>query len=189
MRTTFEQQPISRLAMAIAAVGMLAAACGGSSGGSKAQVASNSAASSAPSSAGAAPKVSIETHKGPAGTYLTDAAGKSLYLFALDSNGQSKCSGSCAMHWPPLLGSAAQSSGGANDAQLSTVKRSDGTTQITYAGHPLYYYAGDSSAGDTNGQGLNMDGGQWWLVAPNGKPISTAAPASSSSSSTDSGWS
>ena len=100
------------------------------------------------------------------------------------------CNGSCAAHWPPLLGSSAQSSGAANDAQVATTTRGDGTTQITYAGHPLYYYAGDAKAGDTKGQGLDLDGGKWWLVAPSGKPISAAAPAaSSSSSSTGSGWS
>ena len=134
-------------------------------------------------------RVSITTHKGPAGTYLTDAQGKSLYMFALDSGGESKCSGSCAEHWPPLSGASAQASGAANAAPAATIQRGDGTTQITYAGHPLYYYSGDTSPGDTNGQGLDLDGGKWWLVAPTGKPITAAAPAASSSSSTESGWS
>lgn len=178
----------SRLTLALAAVGLFAAACGGSSGGTNAQVASNNTPSSAATGAGA--KISITTHKGPVGTYLTDAQGKSLYMFALDSGGQSMCSGACAAHWPPLSGASAQTSGSANGAQTGTIQRGDGTTQITYAGHPLYYYAGDGSPGDTNGQGLDLDGGKWWLVAPSGKPISAAAPAaSSSSSSTGSGWS
>ena len=178
----------SRLVLVLAAAGLFAAACGGSSSGSNAQVASNSSPSSAAANAGA--KVSITTHKGPAGTYLTDAQGKSLYMFALDSGGQSMCSGSCAAHWPPLSGASAQTSGAANGAQAATIQRGDGTTQITYAGHPLYFYAGDASPGDTNGQGLDMDGGKWWLVDPSGKPITAAAPAaSSSSSSTESGWS
>lgn len=125
------------------------------------------------------------------GTYLTAANGRSLYLFAGDSGKQSACNGVCATNWPPLIGAAAQTSGAANDAETGTITRSDGSTQITYGGHPLYYYAGDSKAGDTNGQGLDANGAKWWLVAPTGKPIS-AAPASSSSSSsssdTSSGW-
>lgn len=171
-------RPTLRLALAVATAGLFAAACGGSSAGSKAPVASSGA------------RVSITTHKGPAGTYLTDSAGKSLYLFALDSGGQSMCSGSCATSWPPLSGASAQSSGAVNQAQVATISRADGRTQITYAGHPLYYYAGDAAAGQTNGQGLDMDGGKWWLVGPDGQPISAPSPAASSpSSSTYSGWS
>ena len=190
MQANIWRRATSRLGVVVAMAGLLAAACGGSSSGNKAQVGSNAAQSSVPSSAPAGARVTITTHKGPAGTYLTDAAGKSLYMFALDSGGQSMCSGSCATHWPPLLGSSAQSSGAANQAQVATTNRGDGATQITYAGHPLYYYAGDAKPGDTHGQGLDLDGGKWWLVAPSGKPVSAAAPAaSSSSSSTGSGWS
>ena len=187
MNTMRVRRSTSRLTVALAAAGLFAAACGGSSSGSKAQVASNNPPPSSTTGAGA--KVSITTHKGPAGTYLTDAHGKSLYMFALDAGGQSMCSGSCATHWPPLAGASAQTAGAANAAQTATIKRGDGTSQITYAGHPLYYYAGDDSAGDTYGQGLDMDGGKWWLVDPSGKPITSAAPAASSSSSTESGWS
>jgi predicted lipoprotein with Yx(FWY)xxD motif len=188
MKSMQVRRSTSRLTLVLAAAGLFAAACGGSSSGSNAQVASNNPPSSAATSAGL--RVSITTHKGPAGTYLTDSKGKSLYVFALDSGGQSMCSGSCATSWPPLSGASAQTSGSANAAQAATIQRGDGTTQITYAGHPLYYYAGDASAGDTNGQGLDMDGGKWWLVDPAGKAITSAAPAaSSSSSSTGSGWS
>ena len=187
MNTMRVWRSTSRLPLALAAVGLFAVACGGSSSGSNARVASNNPPSSAGANAGA--KVAITTHKGPAGTYLTDAQGKSLYMFALDAGGQSMCSGACATSWPPLTGASAQTSGAANAAQTATVHRGDGTTQITYAGHPLYYYAGDASPGDTNGQGLDMDGGKWWLLDPAGKPISAAAPAASSSSSTESGWS
>src|SRR5947209_16820592 len=174
MNTMHVRRSASRLTLAVAAVGLFAAACGGSSSG-KAQVASNNVPSSAASNAGA--KVFITTHKGPAGTYLTDSQGKSLYMFALDTGGQSQCNGSCATHWPPLTGASAMTSGAANDAQTGTTQRSDGTTQITYAGHPLYFYAGDAKPGDTKGQGINLDGGQWWLVDPSGKAIAAAAPA------------
>ena len=175
-----------RLSVLLVTIGLAAAACGGSSAGSKtAQVATHTVPSSATSmDAGAA--VSISTHKGPMGTYLTGANGRSLYLFAGDTGGTSACYGACATNWPPLVGASAQTSGAANDAETGTITRSDGSTQITYGGHPLYYYAGDSKAGETNGQGIDANGGKWWLVAPTGQPVS-AAPASSSSG-TSSGW-
>jgi predicted lipoprotein with Yx(FWY)xxD motif len=187
MKTSNLSRVTSRLTLALAATAVFAAACGGSSSGNNAKVASNTAPSSA-SSSNAGAMVSLATHKGPAGTYLTDAKGRSLYLFAADSGGTSACNGACATHWPPLTGSPAQGSGAAN-GQTGTFMRGDGSSQITYAGHPLYYYAGDSNPGDTNGQGLDQDGGKWWLVAPSGQPLTGPAPAASSSSSTQSGWS
>ena len=180
----------SRLTFALLAAGVFAAACGGSSSGTKTTVASNpnpSSASTGAATSPAAARVSITTHKSPVGTYLTDAKGHALYMFALDSHGTSMCSGACATTWPPLVGAGAQTSGAANAADAATITRGDGSMQVTYAGHPLYYYSGDSKAGDTNGQGLNVNGGKWWLVAPSGKPITMSAPAASSS--TESGWS
>jgi predicted lipoprotein with Yx(FWY)xxD motif len=179
-----------RLSVTLVVAGVLAAACGGSSGGNKAaQVTANNPATSSAASSDAGSRVSVTTHKGPMGTYLTGAGGRSLYMFAGDSGSQSACNGACAVNWPPLVGAAAQTSGAANDADTGTITRGDGSTQITYGGHPLYYYAGDSKAGDTNGQDLDANGGKWWLVAPSGKPITAAASSSSSSSSTGSGWS
>jgi predicted lipoprotein with Yx(FWY)xxD motif len=186
MNDAHTRRTLSRLTPLLLVAGVLAAACGSSGGSNAAQVSTNSVPSSAASEA--AMRVSITTHKGPAGTYLTDEAGHSLYLFAADTNGQSSCNGGCAATWPPLTGGSAQTSGAANDANTATTKRGDGTTQITYAGHPLYRYSGDANAGDTNGQGLNIDGGQWWLGDPRGAPI-TSAPPASSSSSTETGWS
>ena len=175
-----------RLFVLALVVAVVAVACGGSSGGTKAAQVTAQSASSPATSTDTGARVSITTHKGPLGTYLTGANGHSLYLFAGDNGNQSACNGACATNWPPLTGAAAQTSGAANDAETGTITRSDGSTQITYGGHPLYYYAGDAKAGDTSGQGLDVNGGKWWLVAPTGKPIS-AAPASSSSD-TGSGW-
>jgi predicted lipoprotein with Yx(FWY)xxD motif len=169
-----------RVGLPVAVVAVLAAACGGSSsGGQAAQVTSGSS-----QGAGA---VTLATHKGPAGTYLTDAKGHALYMFALDTGGASMCTGDCAKQWPPLLGSAATTSGSAAGT-ASTISRADGTTQITYAGHPLYYYVGDKDASDTYGQGLDVNGGKWWLVDPQGAALTGAAPTTSSPS-TQSGWS
>jgi predicted lipoprotein with Yx(FWY)xxD motif len=158
------------LALALSAAGLLAAACGGSSSGSSAQVASQTTPSSSAAAPAGAP-VTVTAHHGPLGTYLTTSNGMSLYLFAADKTGKSACNGSCAVYWPPLTGSAAQTSGAANSAMTGTIKRTDGTTQITYGGHPLYTYVGDKSAGDTTGQGVNLSGGKWWLVDTQGKQI------------------
>jgi predicted lipoprotein with Yx(FWY)xxD motif len=132
----------------------------------------------------------VKTAKGSHGTYLVGSNGHALYLFAIDSNGKSKCSGACAQTWRPLTTSGSPSaSGAAMSADLGTITRSDGKKQVTYKGHPLYFYAADTSAGMTSGQGINTFGGKWWLVAPSGAPISTTSSSSSSSSSSSGGTS
>jgi predicted lipoprotein with Yx(FWY)xxD motif len=109
------------------------------------------------------------------GTVLADGEGMTLYLFDNDSDGESACYDSCAETWPPLTGEV--SAGEGVDASLiGTTERTDGTTQVTYDGNPLYYYAADSGAGDTNGQGV---GGVWWVVGPDGSRITDDASASS----------
>lgn len=176
----------SRFALALVGAGIFAAACGGSSsGGNSAQVGSQTTpSSSAPAGGGAA--VTIATHKGPLGTYLTTSSGMSLYMFAPDSGGKSNCNSSCAQYWPPLAGGSAKTSGAADSSLIGTTMRSDGTTQVTYAGHPLYTYVGDTSAGQTNGEAKNLNGGEWYLLDPQGKKIDKD---SNSSGSTSSGWS
>jgi predicted lipoprotein with Yx(FWY)xxD motif len=78
----------------------------------------------------------------------------------------------CAQDWPPLLTAGAPAAqGAAMKAELGTTKRADGTTQVTYHGHPLYYYTGDQQPGDTRGQGLNQYGAGWDVVAPTGNKI------------------
>jgi predicted lipoprotein with Yx(FWY)xxD motif len=121
---------------------------------------------------GSASAVTVMTKTGPKGTYLVDGQGKSLYLFVPDTNGSSTCYGPCAAAWPPLTVTATPKAGsGVNAAMLATTNRTDGTKQVTYAGHPLYYWTGDTHPGDTTGQGLNNLGGLWWLVAPSGTAI------------------
>src|SRR5438270_4216526 len=144
--TTFAR-PAWKLALALSAAGLLAAACGGSSSGGNAAVGTSPTATSthAAANSGGAP-VTITAHKGPAGTYLTTSAGMSLYLFAKDTTNTSNCDASCIVYWPALSGSSAQTTGAADSTKTATIKRSDGTTQITYAGHPLYTYVGDKKA-------------------------------------------
>lgn len=108
------------------------------------------------------------------GPTLVDGSGRTLYLFASDSATISTCSGSCTSVWPPA-GAAAEPvvTGGARPDLIGTLRRTDGTTQLTYAGHPLYYYAGDAVPGDTTGQGLDQFGAPWYALTPGGGTIGT----------------
>jgi predicted lipoprotein with Yx(FWY)xxD motif len=166
---------MAALAAAILAAGSLASACSSSGGGGS----EGTPAAGAASSAGA---LTITTASGPDGTYLTDGSGRALYLWVADKDGRSACSGACASAWPPLTAAGAPSvAGGASAADVGTIARSDGSKQVSYAGHPLYYFAGDSGTA-TSGQGSDGFGAKWWLVAPSGAAITGAAPAAASSS-------
>ena len=130
--------------------------------------------------------VTIETHNGPMGTFLTDGSGKTLYMFASDTATKSSCSGVCLTYWPPLTSSGTPNvTGGVTASKISTITGSNGSKQVAYAGHPLYYFKLDSAAGDTKGQGSDNFGAKWWLVAPSGDII-TGSGASSSSSAASS---
>jgi predicted lipoprotein with Yx(FWY)xxD motif len=142
---------------------VVVAGCG-SSGSSSSSAAGNPG----PSSSG----VAIKTAKGPDGTYLIGPSGRALYLWVADKGGTSVCSGACATIWPPLTTKVAPTaSGGVKAADLGTITRSDGTKQVTYKDHPLYYYVTDSTPGQLTGQGSNSFGAKWWLVAPSGAAI------------------
>jgi predicted lipoprotein with Yx(FWY)xxD motif len=107
------------------------------------------------------------------GDILTDAGENALYLFTKDERNKSNCSGGCATAWPPLLTAGNLIAGeGVNDQRLGTIMREDGSTQVAYNGWPLYYFANDDSAGDTNGQTV---GGVWFVVSAFGGPIQTNA--------------
>jgi predicted lipoprotein with Yx(FWY)xxD motif len=96
------------------------------------------------------------------GTILVDQDGKTLYLFEADAMNKSNCSGGCATVWPPITMSGTATAGSGVSAKLiSTTMRPDGSSQVTYAGHPLYWYEGDSNPGDTHGEGLTDFGGSW----------------------------
>ena len=110
--------------------------------------------------------------KEPYGAYLVDAEGKTLYLFLADSAGSSACNDDCAGPWPPLLTEGEPEGGdGVEASMLGTIEREDGTTQVTYNGHPLYYFVKDESSGDTNGQDVDAFGAEWYLVSPSGEQI------------------
>ena len=177
---------------ALIAVALTAAACGssGTSSGTGAQAGASASASA--SASGSA--MVITTKAGSAGTFLTDGSGRTVYLWAKDGMDASACSGACTALWPPVTtGGTPTASGSAKASDLGTITRSDGAKQVTYDGHALYYYAGDSGAGQTNGQGTDSFGAKWWLIAPAGSSITTTggatAPSPSTSASAGGGWS
>jgi predicted lipoprotein with Yx(FWY)xxD motif len=122
------------------------------------------------------------------GRVLVDARGHTLYLFDKDKRGMSSCSGACAAYWPPVVTTAKPRAGaGVRASRLGVTKRADGRRQVTYAGHPLYTFVGDTKAGQTTGEGLTDFGAAWDAVAPSGKSIEPRAPGSGSSASGDGG--
>ncbi|MEO6857578.1 MAG: hypothetical protein ABI323_03195 [Solirubrobacteraceae bacterium] len=131
--------------------------------------------------------MAISTAKGSAGTYLTGASGRALYLWVADTGGRSNCSGQCAKFWPPLLTTGTPTvSGGASATDLGTITRSDGGKQVTYKGHPLYYFLEDKGPGADHGEGNNGFGAKWWLVAPSGTAITAKSSSGSGSSASKS---
>jgi predicted lipoprotein with Yx(FWY)xxD motif len=110
------------------------------------------------------------------GNVLVNSAGMTLYMFAKDTGTQSTCTGACAQNWPPLLENGKPTAGsGASASMLGTTTRSDGGSQVTYNGHPLYLFAGDNAPGDTNGQGLTAFGGSWFALSAAGNQVSGQA--------------
>jgi predicted lipoprotein with Yx(FWY)xxD motif len=106
------------------------------------------------------------------GRVLVDAHGKTLYLWAHDKTAKSTCYGDCAEYWPPLLTRGKPlTAGGANASLLGTSRRSDGRIQVTYAGHPLYYFVQDRKPGQTTGEGLTGFGGRWDPVSAVGNAV------------------
>ena len=139
--------------------------------------ASASPAGGSSSSAGASSSggTVITTAKSSAGTVLTNGSGRAVYLWVKDTGDMSNCNGACAGAWPPVTTtSTATASGSAKASDIGTITRSDGTKQVTYDGHPLYYFSGDSGAGTATGQGSDGFGAKWWLVAPAGTDVTAA---------------
>jgi predicted lipoprotein with Yx(FWY)xxD motif len=114
----------------------------------------------------------VKTRHGKLGTFLVGTNGRTLYLFEKDKTKKSTCSGACATAWPPLLTTGKpKAAGKAKASLLGTTKRADGTRQVTYKGHPVYYFVQDKKAGDTNGEGVDGFGAEWYAMSPSGKKI------------------
>ena len=169
--------PLTLLATAavIPLTALALASCGGSNDNNNA-----TAASPPPkTSSGKTATVGVETTS--LGKILENSQGRTLYVFGADTGTKSNCSGACASNWPPLTSAHPTAGSGASESKLGTTKRSDGSTQVTYNGHPVYTFSGDSSAGDTSGQGINAFGGVWYVVSPAGQPVTTSTSSSGGS--------
>ncbi len=125
-------------------------------------------APSATASAAAAAAVELKTESTKLGTVLADKKGKTVYWFAKDTSTTSACTGACATAWPPVLGMPQAASGSSLTGKFGTIRRSDGTVQATYNGHPLYTFEGDTAPGQTNGNGVIAFGAAWSVITISG---------------------
>ena len=144
---------------------VLATACGSSP--------STGSANPSPSPPGTGTKVAV-ANNAKLGQILVDDKGMTLYLFVKDSGTSSTCYDQCATLWPPLLTTGTPQAGtGATQSLLGTTTRTDGKVEVTYAGHPLYYFQKDKAPGDITGQGVNGFGDLWWVLTPAGAANTT----------------
>ena len=171
MKHTFTLLISSAAPLAIALV--VAAGCGGAASGSAYSSGSygpSPSASGSTSAVGAAARLGVASS--PLGRILVDSKGRTLYLFEKDTTRRSACYGLCTTYWPPLLTHGKpQARVGAKQSLLGTTRRRNGAEQVTYAGHPLYRFSGDTASGQTNGEGLTDFGAGWYALSPAGKKI------------------
>jgi predicted lipoprotein with Yx(FWY)xxD motif len=156
--------------LAITAVVLIAAASGG--GSKKSKTAANPYGGGGAPAQSAAASSAIDARNGPLGKTLVDSHGRTLYLFEADKTSMSNCSSACLSIWPALYASAKpQAKNGVLASKIGLIPGAGGKSQVTYNGHPLYYYAPDQKPGDTQGQGLNQFGAKWYVVATTGNKI------------------
>jgi len=170
MRRSFIVASVFLLLLAACSNGDDAGGSAGSTGASSPTETSPPPASGSPSSGGGG-ETEVESEDSALGTILVDSTGNTLYVFLQDTGDTSTCSGDCAATWPALIAEGEVKAGGGGDVDaslLGTSARDDGTMQVTYNGHPLYFFSGDQAPGDTNGQGI---GDVWFVVSPAGEPI------------------
>ena len=164
---------VTKVGFPLVTAGILAAACG--SGAMTSAAAPPAAQGGATASA---------TTVMVTGGHLTDGTGRTEYLWVADPIGMSTCNGACASVWPPVPATGTPTAGpGVDASKLSIIKRSDGSSQLAYAGHALYYFAADKPAGQASGQGSDTFGAKWWEVNPSGQAITSASGSSSGGSS------
>ena len=168
------RRPITFLASAavIPLAALAVAACGGGGAATAATTPKSSSDSSA----------TVNVANTSLGSVLVNSAGRTLYLFKADVGTKSACTGACTSAWPPLLATGKPTAGtGLTAAKLGTSTRSDGTHQVTYNGHPLYLYIGDTKRGDVTGQGLTAFGAAWYALTPTGNQLTTSSASAGSS--------
>ena len=160
------------VSVASAAAALVVAGCGGASYGSGSgdTASAGKAPASAPLASGGAPLRVITDPK--LGRIIVDGKGRTLYDFVIDKGTTSVCYGACASLWPPYTTNGRPVAGqNVMPTLIGTTKRRDGSSEVTYAGHPLYYYAPDRARGQITGQALNQFGAPWYALAPSGTEI------------------
>jgi predicted lipoprotein with Yx(FWY)xxD motif len=159
----------------LVAVAIAVAGCGGSSSGQSSPAYGGSSAPTSSSSQGASTgtgAASVALRSSKLGKILVDSQGRTLYLFQADKGMASTCLGACAQFWPPLTTAGKPTAGrGVSPARLGTIRRSDGKTEVTYNGHPLYTYAGDTAPGQTTGEENHGFGAEWDVLSAAGNKI------------------
>ena len=159
------------LKITLCALGILLASACTSNSTQKPESYGSAPAAATPVVAASGP-AGVAVAQNPLGQILTDAHGRALYLFEGDTGTTSTCVGECASHWPPLTTVGAPTAGtGVDAALLNASPRPDGTLQVTYNGHPLYYYDDDHDPGTTKGQGESAFGAKWYVLTPAGAKI------------------
>jgi predicted lipoprotein with Yx(FWY)xxD motif len=163
-----------RYLVTAAAAAALVAGCGG-----------NSSTASAPvppkTTGGSTATIGLEDN-GNLGKILVDSEGDTVYLFQKDTSTKSTCTGACASAWPPVPATGKPTVGsGLSAGKVGTTTGSDGKPQVTYDGHPLYRFSGDSKPGDANGQGTNAFGALWYVVSSSGAAVTTGGSSGGSS--------
>jgi predicted lipoprotein with Yx(FWY)xxD motif len=170
----------------LAGVALIAAACGSSPTASNSPSSKASSPSSAAASPGTSSSSALKTTTISGTKVLANAKGFTVYSFEPDTATKSNCNGSCATYWPPVKGPA--TAGAGVTGKLGTITRSDGSTQATYNGHPLYTYVSDSAPGQAKGNGVNLSGGVWHEVTVSGAAAPSGASGSNSSSGGGGGY-
>lgn len=161
--------------LAVAAI--VVAGCGGSSkpGAASGETSTTHTSATTTTKAAAAGPTTVSTKSNSVLEMTILAAGPkklTVYMFAADHGTTSACYGACAGAWPPVLTTGSpKAEGGVSASKLGTTTRTDGTKQVTYAGHPLYYYTPDTTEADISGQGINSFGALWYVLDPSGKVI------------------
>ena len=173
-------KPISLVitAMAIVLVALVVAGCGGGDGGDQ-----STAAAGTSNASGGSSTIGV-SHIGGLGKVLVDSSGRTVYLFENDTGPKSTCSGACASEWPPVTTNGKPTAGdGVTSSLVGTTKRSDGTTQVTYNGHPVYLFSGDQKPGDATGQNVDAFGAEWFVLSSAGDKVEGTADSSGGGSS------
>lgn len=168
----FRKRSIPRsLSSGLVIAALALAACGHDNGNS-----TTSGSSTTGSKGKSAQAATVVVEKTNLGSILADGKHRTLYLFLKDSGTTSECNDACAAAWPPLIASGTPTAGGGAQASLvGTTTRSDGTSQVTYNGHPVYRYSGDQNPGDTAGQGLDAFGATWYVLSPAGDQVTSSS--------------